>query len=373
MHPGSHAFNGGSPDGDVGAPGRRPLTDMFDLPSSPWIVHAVILVIAGTTIGIGGVKLASLADRLADRTGLGEAITGTVFLGLTTALPGLAASVTAAWEGRPALAISNAIGGIAIQTAFLAIADVAHLKANLEHAAASVANMIQTTILLGLLVLTLLGLTGPDVTVLNVHPVTIGLLLAAVCGFGLVIKSSTTPMWTPRVTSATVEDIPDKGNQRSSLGRLLAGFATSAVVVTAAGAAAAHSSGVIAEQTGLSDTVAGGLLSGVATSLPELVTTVAAVRRGALTLAVSDIVGGNFFDVLFVCAADLIYMDGSLYHAVGVGPREAFLTGLAIALNIVLLLGLLYRQRSGPGNIGFESLLILVIYVGGFLVISTLM
>ena len=233
--------------------------------------------------------------------------------------------------------------------------------------------MIQTTILLGLLVLTLLGLTGPDVTVLNVHPVTIGLLLAAVCGFGLVIKSSTTPMWTPRVTSATVEDIPDKGNQRSSLGRLLAGFATSAVVVTAAGAAAAHSSGVIAEQTGLSDTVAGGLLSGVATSLPELVTTVAAVRRGALTLAVSDIVGGNFFDVLFVCAADLIYMDGSLYHAVGVGPREAFLTGLAIALNIVLLLGLLYRQRSGPGNIGFESLLILVIYVGGFLVISTLM
>ncbi|NIQ53654.1 MAG: sodium:calcium antiporter, partial [Gemmatimonadetes bacterium] len=39
----------------------------------------------------------------------------------------------------------------------------------------------------------------------------------------------------------------------------------------------------------------------------------AAVRQGALTLAVSDIVGGNFFDVLFVAAADLAFLQGSIY------------------------------------------------------------
>lgn len=72
--------------------------------------------------------LAGDADKIADKTGLGEAVTGTIFLGLTTALPGVAASIFAAMDGRPALAISNAIGGIAIQTTFLALADIAHCK-----------------------------------------------------------------------------------------------------------------------------------------------------------------------------------------------------------------------------------------------------
>ncbi|MEC4717690.1 hypothetical protein RY831_00845 [Noviherbaspirillum sp. CPCC 100848] len=105
------------------------------------------------------------------------------------------------------------------------------------------------------------------------------------------------------------------------------------------------------------------------TSLPELVTTIAAVHRGALILAVSDIVGGNFFDALFVAAADRVFLGGSVYHAAGIGASEEFLTILAILLNLVLLPGLLFRQRSGPGNIGLESLLMLVIYVSGFSVL----
>lgn len=121
---------------------------------------------------------------------------------------------------------------------------------------------------------------------------------------------------------------------------------------------------------GLAESVVGGLFMAIATSLPELVTSVAAVRRGAVTLAVSDIVGGNFFDVCFVAAADLAYLQGSLYHAEGTGDREQFLTALTILLNVVLLLGLLFRQRQGPGNIGLESVAMLLIYIGGFLVLS---
>lgn len=57
--------------------------------------------------------------------------------------------MTAAYEGYPKLAVSNTIGGIAAQTAFLAIADIDYRKANLEHAAASIANMMQGTLLVG--------------------------------------------------------------------------------------------------------------------------------------------------------------------------------------------------------------------------------
>ncbi len=33
--------------------------------------------------------------------------------------------------------------------------------------------------------------------------------------------------------------------------------------------------------------------------------------------------------------------------------REIFLTALAILLNAILLIGLVYRQKPGPANIGF--------------------
>lgn len=337
------------------------------------LVNVAVFLAGAAVIGWIGTRLAELADHLADRTGLGEAVTGTVFLGVTTALPGLAASLFAVVEGRPALALSNAIGGIALQTSFLAIADLAYRKANLEHAAASAVNMIQTTMLIILLTIVLLGLSGPDVTVGHVHPATPALLAAAVAGFVLVWRSSREPMWQPRCTADTVEDVPEEGHPTRSLGRLILRFAGAAVVVTIAGAMVAHTTGNIADRSGMSETVAGGLLSGVATSLPELVTTVAAVRRGALTLAVSDIVGGNFFDVLFVAASDLVYLDGSLFHAPRVGEREEFLTGLAVMLNLVLLLGLLYRQRAGPARIGFESVLLLLLYPAGFLVLTLAM
>ena len=336
----------------------------------PLVLNGAVFLVGAAVITWAGTWLSDFADRLADRTGLGEAITGTLFLGLATALPGLTVSVVAALQGRPALAISNAIGGIAVQTCFLAVADLAHPKANLEHAAASATNMIQAAVLVILLILVVLGITGPALTVWHVHPMTPILFLAAGFGFWIAFRSAQNPMWRPRVTSATVEDVPERDHQRESLVKLLALFGITAVVLMAAGAVVAHTTGRIAELTGMSETVAGGLLSGVATSLPELVTTVAAVRAGALTLAVGDIIGGNFFDILFVFAADLVFLDGSIYHAAGVSQRETFLCALAALLNIILLLGLIFRQRTGPGNIGFESVAILICYGIGFVVLG---
>lgn len=341
--------------------------------SLPLWLNIVIFLASAVLIAWAGSRLAVFGDRIADRTGLGEAITGTLFLGLITALPGLAASITAALDGRPALAISNAVGGIAVQTTFLAVADIVYTKANLEHAAASLSNMIQTVILIMLLTLVLMAMSGPETTVLHFNPVTPVLFAAAVFGFILVFRSSSEPMWRPRQTVDTVQDLPDKIAEKENLLKLLSGFGFNSVIIILAGAVVAHTTGAIADSTGLSETVAGGLLSGTVTSLPELVTTVAAVNRGALTLAVSDIVGGNFFDILFVSAADLVFLEGSIYHASGVTEREDFLIGFTILLNVILLLGLLYRQRKGPANIGFESLLMLLVYVGGYLTMILLM
>lgn len=353
--------------------GSRPLQLAildFDIPL--W-ADILLFLSSASVIGVAGVSAAGFADRVADRTGLGEAITGTVFLGFLTALPGLLASVVAAAKGNPALAISNAMGGIAVQTAALAIADISYRRANLEHAAASVPNMMQATMLIALMGIVLCGLSSPEVPGLAIHPATVVLILTAAGAFWLVIGTRDEPMWKPTETDETVPDRPVHIHLTQRLTPMLMGLFVAAAATGIGGALLAEAAENIVEKTKLPTAIVGGLFMAVATSLPELVTSIAAIRRGALTLAVSDVVGGNFFDVLFVAAADIAYLNGSIYHAAGVGLREIFLTGFTILLNVVLLAGLIFRQKHGPGNIGFESLLMLLLYICGFLVLALAM
>ena len=84
------------------------------------------------------------------------------------------------------------------------------------------------------------------------------------------------------------------------------------------------------------------------------------MRRGALQLALVDIIGGNTFDILFLSAADVGFQLGSLYHAIG--PADVFWLAAGMVMTGVLLMGLILRQRTGPAGIGLESFAMIAIY-----------
>ncbi|MFN2323262.1 MAG: sodium:calcium antiporter [Trueperaceae bacterium] len=340
----------------------------FDL--SAWGLPALLAAFAGAAllISIAGVTVVTRADEIADRTGLGEAIVGALILGGATSLAGLVASVTAAWQGYPSLAISNAIGGIAVQTAFLAIADITYRRANLEHAAASTTNLSLSALLVTLLSMLLVTSFGPDLSFWGVHPASVVLVLAYVTGLRMVERARSEPMWFPKKTALTVPDKPSRdhdGRARSSAW-IYGTFALAVAALGAAGYLVTQFGIAVADRSGLDDTAVGGLLIATVTSLPELVTTITAVRRKALTLAVGGIIGGNAFDTLFLAASDVAYRDGSLFHQFN--RQDLFVVAVTILMTAVLLLGLLRRERSGVATIGFESALILVLYVAAVLV-----
>ncbi|WP_245232653.1 sodium:calcium antiporter [Thiorhodococcus minor] len=328
----------------------------------------IVFTLGAAVIGLVGVRLTRFADELADLTGLGEAVFGAVLLGASTSFPGIVASVTAAASGHAELAVSNAVGGIAVQTVFLVAADLAHRRANLEHAAASVPNLISAALLCGLLALPLMASNGPSFTLLGVHPASFLLLGIYVFGLRIASQSRDAPGWRPVRTRDTLEDRPQRTFARKrSATRLWLAFAASVAVVGVAGWLVGISGLALVRHTGLSETLVGSLFTATATSLPELVTAVAAVRQGALTLAVGGIIGGNTFDVLFLVFADVAYREGSIYHAMGAQPQ--FLISLSILLTAILLLGLIRRERRGVANIGFESLAVLVFYLMGLSVL----
>ncbi|AGA90190.1 Ca2+/Na+ antiporter [Thioflavicoccus mobilis 8321] len=341
---------------------------MIDTESLSLTVTLLLFAVGTLAIAVVGTRLAHLADRLADVTGLGEAVFGAVLLGASTSIPGVMASTITAAAGRADLAVGNAVGGIAVQTAFLAIADMAYRRANLEHAAASVPNLINGALLCALLALPLLAATGPELTLWQVHPASFLLLAVYIFGLRLASQTRDAPAWRPVQTVDTLVDVPDETSGRHSKpGRLWLAFAASVAVVAVAGWLVGVSGIALVRHTGLSETLVGTLLTAVATSLPELVTSVAAVRQGALTLAVGAIIGGNTFDVLFLVFADAAYRDGSIYHAVSAQPL--FVISLTILLTAILLLGLIRRERRGVANIGFESVAVLAFYFVGVAVL----
>ncbi|WP_232830605.1 sodium:calcium antiporter [Oceanicella sp. SM1341] len=336
---------------------------MFTDLATGWL--ALAFVAAGAVVLGCGLRMTGLADRLADRTGLGEALVGGLLLGAATSLSGTIVSITSALDGRASLAFSNSIGGIAAQTAFLGLADLVFRRANLEHAAAELTNIFQGLLLMVLLGLPVLALTLPEWTLLGVHPVSLAILLVYLFGLRASRGVREAPMWTPVHTHDTRADTPEEEPAhvaRRSTARLAAEFGLLMLAMGLAGWVIARTAAVGTDRLGLSASLVGALLTAVVTSLPELVTTLAAVRRGALQLAVGGIIGGNTFDTLFLTAADISYREGSLYHAVGM--QDYFWVAVGLLMTGTLTGGLILRERVGFARIGSESAIMLALYAG---------
>ncbi|MCC9624086.1 sodium:calcium antiporter [Thalassospira sp. MA62] len=337
----------------------------FDIAQLSLGVIAAIFVLCTVIIGFAGTRLASVAVKLAERTGMGQIIAGALFVGMSTSLPGSVLSVTTAWQGHTDLAIGNALGGIAAQTMFLAIADIFYRKGNLEHAAASATGLAQTTLLLAMLSVPILAYAGPEwMMIFHIHPASI--LLFIIYGFGLSLLSEIRqePMWKPKRTDLTEEDAKDdaKDSHPESSQRLWMEFLAFALLTALAGHIIGQAGLAIVDKTGMSETAVGTFLTAISTSFPEFVSAIAAVRMGAVNLAVGDIIGGNAFDVLFLAASDIAYRDGSIYAAFS--DQHLFTIALVILMSGVLLLGMLNRERRGIGNIGWESVAMFALYGG---------
>jgi cation:H+ antiporter len=315
--------------------------------------------IATIAIVFAGVRLARAADQLADRTGLGEALFGVLFLAGVTSLPDFAATLSAAMDARPDLAMSNVMGSMAANLAFLGVADIVYRKANLEHAAASPVNMMLAGLLIMLLTLPLLAVFTPSVTLWGMHPVTPVIVAAYLFGLHLVHRTQARPMWFARQTRQTIPDEPEMAH-RGSTASVWINFIFMAVVTCIAGWIVMEAAKGIVDQTGISESLVGGLFTALATSSPELVTTIAAIRIGALTLAVSNIFGTNCFNILVVAAADAGYSGGSIYH--DMAPVQMTWGLVTILMTAVLLLGMVRRETYGIGRIGFESAMMLGVY-----------
>lgn len=336
---------------------------MLDLALYSTTTLVAIFAACAVIIGIFGAKMAGYADIIADRTGFGEALIGSVLLGAGTSIAGIVTSASTAASGAPDLSVANGLGGIAAQTMFLGLADIFYRRVNLEHAGVSAVNLGQATVLIVLVALPIMAWAAPPITLFGINLVSPVLIAVYLVGLHNAHRIHQAPMWLPKQTPHTRDEDDDPCEDDRPLWILFALFGGLVTVVGIAGYFVGTTGVELSGRLGLSQSLVGALGTATVTSLPELVTTVAAVRRNAPQLAIGGIIGGNMFDSLFVAVSDIFYRDGSIYHAIS--QATIFWMGLVIVMTAILLMGLLRREKEGPGKIGWESVLLMGLWLVG--------
>jgi cation:H+ antiporter len=144
-------------------------------------------------------------------------------------------------------------------------------------------------------------------------------------------------------------------------------FAAAALVVFVAAPAFAWSAKRIAELSGLGTTFIGTWLVGLATSLPEVVTSVAAIRLGAVDLAIGNLFGSNAFNMAVFLAMDVAHPEGSIFA--NLDPSHAISAFLAVVLMALGLAAIVLRSEGRRSLLEPGSALMLFLYVSGLWVL----
>lgn len=341
----------------------------FDFLEFPLLVNLGVFAAAATVVWFAGTRLTHYADTLAERTGLGDVFVGLLVLALATELPEVATTITAALRGQAALATSNIFGGIVLQTSMLAVADFVLYRTALTYFDPDPALLLQGVMLMILLGLTLAAISMGSLLAVAGIGITSALLMAAYLGsLYLSHQYKGRKQWLPKGDNMPISDAQqtylDSVEQRHkgwSMQRLWGLFAAASAVILLAGVVLARTSEAIAAQTGLGATFIGATLLAVSTSLPELSTSIAAIRLGNGSMAISNIFGSNSIMVMLLFISDIFYREGPILETVGSAPIVSAAMGLVVTG--VYLVGMIERRNATLWRMGYDSVIVVVLTI----------
>lgn len=308
---------------------------------------------------LAAVYLARYGDVIALRTGLGGLFIGTILLAMATSLPELLTAINAINQGVPSLTAGDFFGSCMFNMLMLAILDLLYQQRRVLRQVAT-----QHALTAGLAIL----LMGSAVFFIQANiELQVGwigldsLILIGLYLFGMRLINNQ--------NASHVETNAELPENTPTLLVALGGFVLATALLVIVTPWLVRSSVGIAEFTGLRTGFVGAALVAVVTSLPELVTTVAAVRIGAYNLAIGNLFGSNVFNIFALGLADIFYLQGRFLAAIDPALTIAGLVGLL--LTCLGLIGNLAREERRFFFIEVDALLILIGYIGGMWLLYT--
>lgn len=298
---------------------------------------------------------------MADKTGLGGIWIGLIFLAAITSMPELVTGVSSAALVRlPDLGLGTLLGSCLFNLSILALLDILHRPTPLL----STASPRQTVLAgMGILFMALAAggiLTGEKLSGIVLGWVGIPSLVILVMYLVVVRRlfqfERSHPLPRPETALAQCADVP--------LRTVCLRFIMAAAAVIGAGIWLSFVGDEIARTTGWGTSFVGSLFLAAGTSLPELVVAVAALRLGAIDMAVADILGANMLDVTHIFAVDLFYTPGAIFS--DVSGAHLITAAVVVMMNLLIIIGLRFRRKRKTFIvISWYGLALLGLYICG--------
>lgn len=278
-----------------------------------YVLLAVLVIVLS-------LRLSGCVDALDKQTNLSGAFLGGVMLAAVTSLPELFTSLSAvAFLGEPEMVVGNILGSNLFNMAALAVVSVLLLPKVLR---APLSARHRLSLLLTAAAYGLLGLVAAE----RLHCYLWGLNLAS----WLILLLYALGIFT---MSAEEETLGDE-DAAASASALLGEFAALAVLLVSVSIMLTLITERLKLDYALEASLAGALFLGVATSLPELVSTFGLLRLGNFNAACGNIMGSNLFNFAILSAADLLYTSGTIYLF---EPQSCLLLALGLLAAAALL------------------------------------
>jgi cation:H+ antiporter len=310
-------------------------------------------------IWVAGVRLSRYGDQIAAKSGTSRTWVGVVLLASVTSLPELVTGLSSAGlAGIPDLAIGDVLGSCVFNLLILVIVDFIYRQEPV-YARASIGHILSAAfgvVLLGVAAFGIgVGALGRSFRIAHVAVVTPVLIVGYAVAMRAVFRYE-------QRQEADYLDEAGPARDARTLRELLVHYALWSLVVVAGGASLPFIGDQIALTMGWEHSFVGTLLIALATSTPEVVVTIAAVRQGALDLAVGNLLGSNLFNLLILGLDDLVYRRGPLLEA---GAPVNIISAIsALTMSGIVIVGLIYRPRQRVlRTVGWVSVVLFVVYL----------
>ncbi|ODS49972.1 MAG: inner membrane protein [Halanaerobium sp. 4-GBenrich] len=319
-----------------------------------FILMALFIIISGT-------YLSRFGDIIADKSGLGQAFIGGILIAMATSLPELVTSISSALVGAPDIAVGNAFGSNTFNLVILAFADLLQgkgpllLRVNYSHILSGLVGVLLSALVVFSLILS--HFMNFNLNVFGVGLDSIILLLTYLVSVRMIYRyDQNNPL-------DAKDEEKENLNPEYTLNKALLGFAACAVVIVFSGYRLTLTADQISAVTGIDQSFIGSILVAAATSLPELVATISAIRIGAYNMAVGNVFGSNIFNMTVIFFADVFYRQGVLLQDVRIVHILTATVGIVMAT--IILIGLFYRSRRSFMWMGWDAIAAAVVYFLG--------
>lgn len=335
-----------------------------------FLFFACIIIVAGTF-------LSRYADEIAEITGLGRLLVGSILLAGATSLPELSVDIACIRQGNPDLAVGDLLGSCLMNLLILAVLDLTHHSRGKMFSRAAAGHALGASASISLIAVVALSLFVDGKLGarewMGLGAGSALVILGYLLGVRMIYLDQRVAarVAAQAAEQAEAEETAPVGKRGISwpLVKPVACFAMAAFVILLAGPRMSAAADEIAVQSGLAKTFVGTTLIALSTSLPELVTCWAAVRLGRHDLAIGNIFGSNAFNMLILAGLDFV-QPGSLLSVVSAVHCVTAIS--AILATSVTVMGQLYHVERRSWLVEPDALIVIAISIGCLVMVYAL-